>query len=88
MRDADIHSEVEIVLRRNLPALPAEEVIPTEARLADLGLDSIGVISLLLDLEESLGISIPFELLTVETFQTRGSLEAAVQTLAVASSPA
>ncbi len=46
--------------------------------LAALGLDSMGVVQLLTDLEETYGLELPDELITEETFSTVGSLWDAV----------
>jgi acyl carrier protein len=46
--------------------------------LAALGLDSMGVVRLLTDLEETFGLDLPDELITEETFETVGSLWDAV----------
>lgn len=44
------------------------------ADLAALGLDSMGVVGLLVDLEDQLGLEISDDMLTEETFATVGSL--------------
>lgn len=46
--------------------------------LAALGLDSMGVVQLVTDLEETFGFELPDELLTEDTFATAGTLWAAV----------
>ncbi|WIX90538.1 phosphopantetheine-binding protein [Amycolatopsis sp. DG1A-15b] len=46
--------------------------------LAALGLDSMGVVQLVTDLEETFGFELPDELLTEDSFATAGSLWAAV----------
>lgn len=55
--------------------------ISANKRLDELGLDSMGAINLLLDLEDSFEISFPDYLLTEETFRTAGTLSQAVQSL-------
>ncbi|MCX4750470.1 phosphopantetheine-binding protein [Kitasatospora sp. NBC_01287] len=52
--------------------------------LAALGLNSMGVVQLLTDLEERFGLELPDELITEETFETVGSLWAAVGGLVAA----
>jgi acyl carrier protein len=71
----------EQLLRRHLRLVAADEPIPFEASLVSIGLDSIGTINLLLDIEETFSISLPGALLTPETFQTRATLENVVATL-------
>ena len=47
--------------------------------LTDLGLDSLGMVGLILDLETVLGFSFPEEQVTPATFYSTGSLWAAVE---------
>jgi len=54
---------------------------PMETNLEDLGLDSMSAVNLLLDLEDSFGISFPDELLSEETFRTASTLHSALQSL-------
>ena len=63
----------EQVIRPHLPK-SAGRRLETDDLLADLGLDSLEVIQLLLDIEGGYNIAFPDELLTAETFQTVGSL--------------
>jgi acyl carrier protein len=49
--------------------------------LDELGLDSMGAVNLLLDLEDSFEISFPGSLLTEETFRTAANLHTAVRSL-------
>jgi len=72
-------SMFEEILRGHVPL--ANGAIPPETALADLGLDSLGTVSLIMELEDRLGISIPDELLVPETFQTAAALWAAVSEL-------
>jgi acyl carrier protein len=44
------------------------------ARLSDLGLNSLGTVRLVMDIEDTLGISIPDELLVMETFASAEAL--------------
>lgn len=71
------------VLRRHLVFLGPGEPLPADARLRELGLNSMGAITLLLDLEQTFGVVIPDELLVAETFESRATLEAALASLIV-----
>lgn len=64
-------------LLAHLPYADNEDFAP-EDDLAALGLDSMGVVQLLTDLEETYGLELPDELITEETFSTVGSLWDAV----------
>jgi acyl carrier protein len=64
-------------LLAHLPYADSGELSETDD-LAALGLDSMGVVQLLTHLEETFGLDLPDELITEETFETVGSLWAAV----------
>lgn len=64
-------------LLQHLP-YAGEGALGADDDLAALGLDSMGVVQLLADLEEAFGVELPDELLTEETFATVGSLWASV----------
>lgn len=70
----------EKVLRAHLP-LAGEEDIAADAALADLGLDSLELVSLLLNVEDTFAITFPDQLLMPETFATAGSLWSAIAEL-------
>lgn len=69
------------ILVRHMPLVEGD--VPPDAVLADLGLDSLGTVSLVMELEDSLDISIPDELLVGETFHTAKTLWVAVSGLLV-----
>jgi acyl carrier protein len=65
-------------LRRRLTYLPADEELPSDASLKSLGLDSMQAVELIFDLEDELGVALPDEAMTAQTFATAASLWAAV----------
>ena len=65
--------EYEEVLRQHLPLLGDEPLYPT-TQLADAGLDSLGSVALLLELEETLMTVVPDDRLGPDTFSTAGGL--------------
>lgn len=69
----------EKVLRRHLPLLGADQEVRPNTILADLGLDSMSTVSLLIDLEDTLNISISDDELLPEVFRSPGRLWATVQ---------
>ncbi|MCP2258142.1 acyl carrier protein [Streptoalloteichus tenebrarius] len=73
--------EFEALLRPHLPALAADQELPGDTRLADLGLDSLSTVNLLIELENGFGVSFPDELLTAETFETADTLWRTVSAL-------
>ena len=54
--------------------LGADTELTPDRRLADLGLDSLATVGLLVDVEESFGVEFPDEALTADTFATAASL--------------
>lgn len=60
-------------LLTHLPYADSDDFAATDD-LAALGLNSMGVVQLLTDLEETFGLELPDELITEETFGTVGSL--------------
>lgn len=73
METVEIPLDFQLAVLRHLPYAEADALTP-DAELAALGLDSMGVVELLGDLEETFGLELPDELLTEETFATAGSL--------------
>lgn len=69
------------VLSKHLRFTENARSIPMDKRLDELGLDSMGAVNLLLDLEDSFAISFPGSLLTEETFSTAANLHKAVYSL-------
>lgn len=67
------------VLRQHLPL--HDGPLDGNAALADIGLDSLETVSLVMDLEETLGISIPDALLVPDTFSSANALWTAVSGL-------
>lgn len=76
----DVQDSVFAILRKYLNEHPGGD-IPMDEELTNLGLDSMKSISLLLDLENSLGFVFPDELLNAETFRTARHLISAVERL-------
>ncbi|HEY3607472.1 MAG TPA: phosphopantetheine-binding protein [Pseudonocardiaceae bacterium] len=64
----------ESVVRANVPVLGADQPLSPTASLYDLGLDSMGTIQLLLDLEETFGVTFPDDALKPVVFATPGRL--------------
>ena len=77
MRTMDIPHTFRKTLLAHLPYASDDRFAATDD-LAALGLDSMGVVQLLTDLEETYGLDLPDELITEETFETVGSLWDAV----------
>jgi len=63
------------ILSAHLPMLPPGTPVLAETELSDLGLDSLHTVSLLLDLEDALDISLPDSVLAdPETFRNARNL--------------
>lgn len=76
----DITTQFEEVLRRHLRSGKAD-AINYETELAQLGLDSMTAVAVLLDMEKAFAIKFPDDMLVEGTFRTAGRLKEAVQFL-------
>lgn len=81
MTTLDVPRKFQDILRPHLPYADSADLASTH-ELASLGLDSMGVVQLLTDLEEGYEVELPDEILNEETFETVGSLWRAVSALA------
>lgn len=70
----------ETVVSSHLPLL-GEDPLSPDSSLADMGLDSLALVALLVDLESQFDVMFPDELLNQETFKTAGSLWEVVEGL-------
>ncbi len=71
---ANWSQEFESTLRAHLPGLEPSESLNGEVQLVQYGLDSMGTVSLLVDLESALDVQFPDETLVPETFETAALL--------------
>jgi acyl carrier protein len=71
-------AQFEVLIRRYLPFLPADADIHPELDLREFGLDSLGVVDLLVSLESAYSIRFADGMLSMETFGTPGVLWAAL----------
>ena len=73
---------LEGVLRTHLPALEGnDDPVPFDVPLADLGLDSLRAVNLVLDLEDTFDIEFPDSVLSEATFHTGAALQEALLAL-------
>jgi acyl carrier protein len=70
-----------------LPVLGARR-LTEDAKLRDLGLDSMRSIDLLFDIEDAFGVTLPDDELNGTTFETAGSLWRALSALLPTAEPA
>ncbi|MEV4690567.1 phosphopantetheine-binding protein [Micromonospora echinospora] len=81
MTTAQWPEQFDAILRAHLPLLEATEPLLPDVALADLGLDSLATVTLLLELEDEFGVTIPDELLNENTFATPQQLWLVLTTL-------
>lgn len=74
-----MNTDFAAIVRRGLKFLPPDQDLPADASLRALGLDSLGAVALIFDLEEEYGITFPDSSFAAGTFETAGRLWAAVQ---------
>ncbi|MFD7080874.1 phosphopantetheine-binding protein [Streptomyces sp. NPDC002181] len=67
-------AQFEEILRRNLPYLPSGQALQEGDDLRDLGLDSMGTVSLMADLEDAYTIRFVDDMMRMENFATPGVL--------------
>lgn len=77
---SEIPSEFQEILRTHLPYADSGD-LTAQNELASLGLDSMGVMRLLADLEDAYEIELPDDILNEETFATVGSLWQALRVI-------
>lgn len=80
MTTVDIPYAFRKTLAAHLPYADGAE-FKAEDSLRAMGLDSMGVVQLLTDLEETFALELPDDVLTDETFDTVGSLWKSVSAL-------
>jgi acyl carrier protein len=78
MTSAELPEEFEKLLRTYLPLLADDVPLTPGQLLADLGLDSLSTVGLLVDVEDAFGVQFPDDALTPDTFATASSLWAVV----------
>lgn len=77
----------ESLLREHLRFLDAGAPLLPDTPMVDLGLDSMGTIQLLIDIEDAFDISVPDELLIAESIATPASLWRLVSALRLGARP-
>ncbi|MEU8265846.1 phosphopantetheine-binding protein [Sphaerisporangium sp. NPDC049002] len=83
MVELEIPREFQNILRPHLPYAGSDDFSACDD-LAGLGLDSMGVVQLLVALEDGYDIELPDDILDEETFATVGSLWRALSALVAA----
>jgi acyl carrier protein len=68
------NEQFEALLRTHLPFLPDDERLHPELDLREFGLDSMGVVDLLVSLESEYQVRLADDLLSMDTFATPGIL--------------
>jgi acyl carrier protein len=72
------NEKFQALLRAHLPFLPDDEELRPDLDLRDFGLDSMGVVDLLMSLEAEFEIRFADDVLSMETFANPGVLWAAM----------
>jgi acyl carrier protein len=84
--DAGWGGRFERMIRSGIRLRP-EDPLSADANLANLGLDSVGMVILMVEVEAEYGIALPEELLGFDTFATPAALWAVIQRLRQATAP-
>ncbi len=80
MTDSPWPDRFEMILRRHLPLL-GNDPIDGDRLLTKLGLDSLAIVSVTVDIEDEFEVEFPDDYLNLQTFGTAGTLWAAVDLL-------
>jgi len=72
------NEQFEVLLRTHLPFLPDDQKLRPELDLREFGLDSMGVVDLLVSLESEYCVRLTDDILSMDTFATPGVLWAAL----------
>jgi acyl carrier protein len=78
----DLTHRIAVVVGQHVKPSLGAGAVPADVPLAQLGLDSLATINLVLALEDVLGISFPEDTLTPATFRSVASIRDAVARLA------
>jgi acyl carrier protein len=78
---SDLIASVAAVARRHLPEEARDAPVDRDTDLPGLGLDSVRVVSFLVDVERTFAVSFPDQLVDAATFRTPRAVAEAVRTL-------
>lgn len=81
MTATELTTQLQEILRPHLRLLTPGAAVPMDDDLGRLGLDSMASIDLLMEIEAQLGVQIPDEMMTVDTFATGNHLLAVIEKL-------
>jgi acyl carrier protein len=68
------NEQFEVLLRTHLPFLPEDQELRPELELREFGLDSMGVVDLLVSIESEYCVRLTDDVLSMDTFATPGVL--------------
>lgn len=81
MSDTQWDAQFEDIVRRLVPFLPEGQALDADADLQDHGLDSFGIIDLLVSIESAYGVQFRDDAMNRETFATPSTLWTAISDL-------
>lgn len=81
MTATDLTPKLQAILSPKLRFLAPGQAVPMDEDLGKLGLDSMASIDLLMEIEQELGVQIPDEMMTADTFSTGNHLLAVIEKL-------
>ena len=81
MTATDLTPKLQAILRPKLRFLAPGSEVPMDEDLGKLGLDSMASIDLLMEIEQELGVQIPDDMMTADTFATGNHLLAVIEKL-------
>ncbi|MEV0322097.1 acyl carrier protein [Streptomyces sp. NPDC050658] len=75
------NDQFEGILRRNLPSLAADEPLTPDLVLRDFGLDSMAMVEVLAELEDTFGVRFVDDAMDIDNFATPAALWGTVSTI-------
>jgi acyl carrier protein len=81
MTATDLTPKLQAILSPKLRFLTPGAAVPMDEDLGKLGLDSMASIDLLMEIEQELGVQIPDDMMTADTFSTGNHLLAVIEKL-------
>lgn len=88
MAETTVPTALAEAVRRNLPLLSQDVPITDDLDLVTAGLDSLAMISLLVEVEDEFGVQIPDDRLNAATFTTPQALWSIIAELDASAAPA
>ncbi len=79
-----IADRLRTLIVENIEDIKDADAVTSDARLMDMGMDSVSGLDLMLGMEEEFNVKFPEEMMTNKVFESHATLEAALKSLGAA----